>query len=76
MSLPLFEALRVATGARPYAGKLGSEDVGGVDMAYRVMADHVRTLTVALADGGRPDNTGRGDGRERESLLAFLKDMM
>jgi len=31
-----------------------------VDMAYRVIADHARTLTVALSDGGRPDNTGRG----------------
>lgn len=29
-------------------------------MAYRVVADHVRTLTIALSDGGRPDNTGRG----------------
>jgi alanyl-tRNA synthetase len=29
-------------------------------MAYRVLADHARTLTIALADGGRPDNTGRG----------------
>jgi len=58
--LPLFDALQKATGARPYAGKLGVEDDGEVDMAYRVMADHVRTLTVALSDGGRPDNTGRG----------------
>ena len=29
-------------------------------MAYRVLADHARTLTVAISDGGRPDNTGRG----------------
>jgi len=29
-------------------------------MAYRVIADHIRTLTIALTDGGRPDNTGRG----------------
>lgn len=29
-------------------------------MAYRVLADHARTLTVALSDGGHPDNTGRG----------------
>ena len=39
---------------------MGQDDVDGVDMAYRVVADHVRTLTVALSDGGRPDNVGRG----------------
>jgi len=48
------------TGVRPYTGLVGAEDVDGVDMAYRVVADHSRTLTVALADGGRPDNVGRG----------------
>lgn len=48
------------TGARPYTGKVGAEDADGIDMAYRVLADHARTITVALADGGRPDNTGRG----------------
>lgn len=45
---------------RPYSGRVGAEDVDGVDMAYRVIADHSRTLTIALADGGRPDNVGRG----------------
>ena len=45
---------------RPYSGHVGAEDVDGVDMAYRVVADHSRTLTIALADGGRPDNVGRG----------------
>ena len=48
------------TGVRPYEGKVGAEDVDGLDMAYRVLADHARTLTVALSDGGRPDNVGRG----------------
>jgi alanyl-tRNA synthetase len=58
--VPLFEAIQKGTGARPYRGKVGAEDVDGVDMAYRVLADHARTITVALADGGFPDNTGRG----------------
>ena len=48
------------TGSRPYTGFVGDDDKDGIDMAYRVLADHIRTLTVALADGGRPDNTGRG----------------
>ena len=29
-------------------------------MAYRVVADHIRTLSIAITDGGKPDNTGRG----------------
>ncbi|XP_041375479.1 alanine--tRNA ligase, cytoplasmic-like [Gigantopelta aegis] len=58
--IPLFEAIEKATGMRPYSGKVGKEDVDGIDMAYRVLADHARTLTIALSDGGRPDNTGRG----------------
>ncbi|KAE9550356.1 hypothetical protein FO519_006439 [Halicephalobus sp. NKZ332] len=57
---PIFDAIRNGTGIRPYTGKVGAEDTDGVDMAYRVVGDHIRTLTVALADGGRPDNTGRG----------------
>ncbi|XP_071785467.1 alanine--tRNA ligase, cytoplasmic-like [Asterias amurensis] len=57
---PFFDAVQKATGTRPYTGKLGAEDTDGVDMAYRVVADHIRTLTIALSDGGRPDNVGRG----------------
>uniref|UniRef100_A0A0D3CFY9 alanine--tRNA ligase n=1 Tax=Brassica oleracea var. oleracea TaxID=109376 RepID=A0A0D3CFY9_BRAOL len=48
-----------ATGARPYSGKIGLEDVDRVDMAYRVVADHIRTLSFAIADGSRPGNEGR-----------------
>lgn len=57
---PIFDAIQKATNSRPYTGKLGSDDSDGVDMAYRVIADHIRTLTIALADGGIPDNVGRG----------------
>ncbi|KAL7978878.1 hypothetical protein Chor_013367, partial [Crotalus horridus] len=58
--MPYFEAIQKGTGCRPYAGRVGEEDVDGIDMAYRVLADHARTITIALSDGGRPDNTGRG----------------
>lgn len=57
---PIFEAIQKGTGTRAYTGNVGPEDADGIDMAYRVVADHIRTLTIALADGGRPDNTGRG----------------
>lgn len=58
--VPIFQAIQKATGVRPYSGKVGKDDVDGMDMAYRVLADHSRTLTIALSDGGRPDNIGRG----------------
>ncbi len=57
---PLFHAIERVTGARPYRGKLGAQDEGNVDTAYRVIADHVRTLTFAITDGAVPSNIGRG----------------
>ena len=43
-----------ATGVRPYSGKVGIEDEDRVDMAYRIVADHIRTLSIAICDGCRP----------------------
>jgi alanyl-tRNA synthetase len=57
---PIFDKIQEMTGVRPYEGKLGAEDVDGIDTAYRVVADHARTLTFALSDGGVPDSVGRG----------------
>lgn len=58
--MPLFARIQEITGARPYAGKFGDEDKDNIDTTYRVLADHVRTLVFALADGGVPNNEGRG----------------
>jgi alanyl-tRNA synthetase len=58
--IPIFDEIHKRTGVREYTGLIGADDKDGVDMAYRVVADHVRTLTVALSDKGRPDATGRG----------------
>ncbi|KAH7649227.1 alanyl-tRNA synthetase (with domain) [Cryptosporidium bovis] len=44
-----------------YSGKVGiNEDPLMIDMSYRVIADHIRTLTIAIADGAIPSNEGRG----------------
>uniref|UniRef100_A0A7S3CZX4 Alanine--tRNA ligase n=1 Tax=Palpitomonas bilix TaxID=652834 RepID=A0A7S3CZX4_9EUKA len=58
--MPIFEKIREVTGVREYTGKVGKEDVDGVDTAYRVVADHARTIAIACADGAQPSNDGRG----------------
>jgi alanyl-tRNA synthetase len=52
---PIFAAIQGITRAPEYMGKL--DDFR--DTAYRVIADHMRTLTVALTDGAKPGNVGR-----------------
>ncbi len=48
-------AIREGKGAQLY-WKFGGEDTDGFDMAYRVIADHIRTLTMAITNGGKLDS--------------------
>jgi alanyl-tRNA synthetase len=59
---PIFARIQVVAGLgeRNYRGKFGDDDKDGIDTAYRVVADHARTLTFALSDGGVPSNVGTG----------------
>ena len=56
---PIIAAIQEITRATPYTRNL---DVYR-DIAYRVIADHIRMATVAITDGARPGN------KERDSVL-------
>ena len=58
--MPIFAQIQKLTGARAYSGKVGPDDTDGVDEAYRVIADHIRTLVIAITDGQLPSNESRG----------------
>ncbi|XP_070847289.1 alanine--tRNA ligase, mitochondrial isoform X1 [Chaetodon trifascialis] len=55
---PLLHAIHQRSGVRSYGGRTGAADEGKLDMAYRVVADHVRTLSVCIADGVHPGMSG------------------
>eukprot|EP01099_Mayorella_cantabrigiensis_P004222 TRINITY_DN3168_c0_g1_i1.p1 TRINITY_DN3168_c0_g1~~TRINITY_DN3168_c0_g1_i1.p1 ORF type:complete len:462 (+),score=118.76 TRINITY_DN3168_c0_g1_i1:75-1460(+) len=57
--LPLFAEIEKLAKVRGYTGKYGVDDPEKIDMAYRVVADHIRTLTFAVCDGAFPAAEGR-----------------
>jgi alanyl-tRNA synthetase len=61
---PIFDALERLSGKRyastlPAAGTTGANEQEKSDVAFRVIADHIRTLSFAIADGIQPGNTDR-----------------
>ena len=54
---PILARIAELTGKR-YTAKVGHD--AHIDNAFRVIADHVRMLTFAIADGAKPSNEGRG----------------
>ncbi|KAI5167464.1 alanyl-tRNA synthetase [Nematocida sp. AWRm79] len=54
--MPLFRTIQKVLGVEEYTGILADKK----DIAYRVIADHSRTLTVSLMDNVMPSNDGKG----------------
>lgn len=52
---PLFNAIRKHSNAPEYKGTFGDDDTGKIDYGYRILADHTRMITVALADDMLPE---------------------
>jgi len=56
---PLIEKIEKITGAK-YTIKAKDEEEEKINIAIRVIADHVRAVAFAIADGQLPSNTGAG----------------
>ena len=61
---PIFTAIEKLSGKRytstlPKLGSTGETEQEKIDVAFRVIADHIRTLSFAIADGIQPGNTDR-----------------
>jgi len=53
----IIEEINKISKVHQYAGKINKDDIDNVDMAYRIIADHMRTIVVSIGDGVRPGHT-------------------
>jgi alanyl-tRNA synthetase len=61
---PIFDEIEKLSGRKyastlPLAGSTGDTGQEKIDVSFRVVADHIRTLSFAIADGIQPGNTDR-----------------
>ncbi|MGV3754863.1 MAG: alanine--tRNA ligase [Verrucomicrobiota bacterium] len=61
---PIFDEIETLSGMKygstlPQAGSTGDTEQEKIDVAFRVIAHHIRTLSFAIADGIQPGNTDR-----------------
>ena len=61
---PIFDEIETLSGKTygstlPAAGSTGKSEQEKADVAFRVIGDHIRTLSFAIADGIQPGNTDR-----------------
>ncbi|CAN5357578.1 alanine--tRNA ligase [soil metagenome] len=61
---PIFDEIEKLSGKTygstlPVTGSTGDTEQEKIDVAFRVIADHIRTLSFAIADGIEPGNTDR-----------------
>jgi alanyl-tRNA synthetase len=62
---PIFDELERLSGEKygstlALSGSAGENEREKIDIAFRVIADHIRALSFAIADGINPSNEGRG----------------